>query len=108
MRFMVTEYLHVSVAYVGDDEQLLRALDVRDGVRVREAIEQSGALSRFPEIDLAVNKVGIFGKQVKLDQRLEDGDRVEIYRPLFIDPKDARKRRAQEGKPPRKEMAESG
>lgn len=96
---MATDYLHVSVAYVGDDDQILRPLDVRVGVRVREAIEQSGVLARFPEIDLAINKVGIFGKQVKLDQVLEDGDRVEIYRPLIADPKDARKRRALEDRP---------
>ncbi|MBK5964422.1 RnfH family protein [Thiocystis minor] len=96
---MGTDYLHVSVAYVGEDDQILRPLDVRVGVRVREAIEQSGVLARFPEIDLAINKVGIFGRQVKLDQLLEDGDRVEIYRPLIADPKEARKRRAREDRP---------
>lgn len=94
---MGTDYLHVSVAYVGANEQILRALDVRVGVTAREAIEQSGVLARFPEIDLDINKVGIFGKLIKLDQRLEDGDRVELYRPLLADPQDARKRRAQKG-----------
>ncbi|AFL72969.1 RnfH family protein [Thiocystis violascens] len=93
---MGTDYLHVSVAYVGEDDQILRHLDVRVGVRVREAIEQSGVLARFPDIDLDSNKVGIFGRQVKLDRLLEDGDRVEIYRPLIADPKEARRRRAQE------------
>jgi putative ubiquitin-RnfH superfamily antitoxin RatB of RatAB toxin-antitoxin module len=69
---------------------------------VGEAIERSGLLAQCPEIDLAVFKVGIFGKVAKIDQVLEEGDRVEIYRPLIADPKEARKRRAAEGKVLRK------
>ncbi|UHD15011.1 RnfH family protein [Thiocapsa bogorovii] len=99
---MVTDYLKVSVAYVGENDQVLRPLEVRIGATVRQAIEQSAVLSRCPEIDLAVNQVGIFGKLAKLDQVLEDGDRIEIYRPLIADPKEARKRRASEGKVMRK------
>jgi uncharacterized protein len=98
----VTDYLKVSVAYVGANDQVLRPLEVRIGTTVRQAIEQSAVLSRCPEIDLAVNQCGIFGKAAKLDQVLEDGDRVEIYRPLIADPKEARKRRAAEGKVMRK------
>ncbi|MCG6896875.1 MAG: RnfH family protein [Thiocapsa sp.] len=98
----MTEYLRVSVAYVGPSEQFSRSLEARVGTLVREAIERSGILSQCPEIDLAVNQVGIFGKLAKLDQVLADGDRVEIYRPLIADPKEARKRRAAEGKPMRK------
>jgi uncharacterized protein len=94
MRCTVIEHLQVSIAYVGADEQILRPLETRMGTSVREAIERSGVLLRCPEIDLAVNKVGIFGKVVKLDQILEEGDRVEIYRPLIADPKEARKQRA--------------
>jgi len=60
---------------------------------VQEAIEQSNILERFPEINLAVNKVGIFGKGVKLDSLPVAGDRIEIYRPLIVDPKEARRRR---------------
>ena len=95
----MTDYLHVSVAYVGTHEQILRHLEARTGTCVQEAIEQSGVLAQCPELDLAVNKVGIFGKMVKLDQALEDGDRVEIYRPLIADPKTARKRRAAGSEP---------
>jgi uncharacterized protein len=98
----VTDYLKVSVAYVGPNDQVLRPLEVRMGTTVREAIEQSAVLSMCPEVDLAVNQVGIFGKSAKLEQVLEDGDRVEIYRPLIADPKEARKRRAAEGKIMRK------
>jgi putative ubiquitin-RnfH superfamily antitoxin RatB of RatAB toxin-antitoxin module len=106
-RSTVTDYLKVSVAYVGADDHMLRPLEVRVGASVREAIEQSAVLSRCPEIDLAVNQVGIFGKLAKLDQILEDGDRVEIYRPLIADPKEARKRRAAEGKVMRKGSADA-
>ena len=90
----MTEYLQISVAYVGTDGQALRALEVRTGTSVREAIEQCGLLDQFPEIDLESNKVGIFGKLAKPDQAVEEGDRIEIYRPLIADPKTARKRRA--------------
>ncbi|MFB1486552.1 MULTISPECIES: RnfH family protein [unclassified Thiocapsa] len=103
----MTDYLKVSVAYVGADDQMLRPLEVRIGTTVRQAIEQSAVLSRCPEIDLAVNQVGIFGKAAKLDQVLDDGDRVEIYRPLIADPKEARKRRAAEGKVLRKGGADA-
>lgn len=99
---MVTEYLHVSIAYVGPERQILRSLEVRAGMRVRDAIDQSGLLAECPEIDLGVNQVGVFGKLVKLDQSLADGDRVEVYRPLIADPKAARKQRAAEGKVMRK------
>lgn len=87
-----TEYLKISVAYVGAQGQFLRPLEVRKGTTVQEAIEQSGVLERHPEIDLAVNKVGIFGKLVPLNQVLEEGDRIEIYRPLIADPRAVRKR----------------
>ncbi|GAB0150042.1 RnfH family protein [Marichromatium sp. PS1] len=90
----MTDYLQVSVAYVGEQGQMLRAIEVACGTRLEEALHQSGVLERFPEIDLARNKVGVFGKLAKLDQALEDGDRIEIYRPLIADPKAARKRRA--------------
>jgi hypothetical protein len=55
-------------------------------------------LAKFPEIDLAVNKVGVFGKLTKLDTELRHLDRVEIYRPLIADPKEVRRQRAAEGK----------
>jgi putative ubiquitin-RnfH superfamily antitoxin RatB of RatAB toxin-antitoxin module len=103
----VAEYLKVAVAYVGPSDQFLRAFEVRPGTMAREAIEQSGVLSKCPEIDLTVNQVGIFGKVTKPDQVLADGDRIEIYRPLIADPKEARKRRASEGKPMRKGGADS-
>ncbi|RMG33340.1 MAG: RnfH family protein [Gammaproteobacteria bacterium] len=92
----------VEVAYARPDEQRIIELQVPPGTTVGEAIERSGITELFPEIDLARNKVGIFGKLGKLDAVLQPGDRVEIYRPLIADPKEARKKRAAEGKVMRK------
>jgi putative ubiquitin-RnfH superfamily antitoxin RatB of RatAB toxin-antitoxin module len=91
------EPLEVEVAYARHDVQVIVPLQVPPGTSTRQAIERSGLLERFPEIDLEHNKVGIFGKTVDLDQRLRGRDRVEIYRPLIADPKEVRKRRARQG-----------
>ena len=88
----------IEVVYAKPDEQVLEQLQLPTGSTVETAIQQSGLLTRFPEIDLASNKVGIFGKAAVLGAELRDGDRVEIYRPLIADPKAARKKRAAEGK----------
>ncbi len=92
------ETLTVEVAYALPDQQTLLRVQVRNGATVREAIEQSGVLVTHPEIDLASNRVGVFGKLAKLDATLREGDRVEIYRPLLADPKEVRKLRAAQGK----------
>ncbi len=65
------------------------------GATLGDAIERSGLLERHPEIDLGKQKVGVFGKAFPLDRPARDGDRVEIYRPLALDPKEARRRRAE-------------
>jgi putative ubiquitin-RnfH superfamily antitoxin RatB of RatAB toxin-antitoxin module len=65
---------------------------------LREAVELSGLLREFPEIDLGKNKLGIWNKLAKADAVLRDRDRVEIYRPLIADPKEVRRQRAAEGK----------
>ncbi|MBV2121626.1 MAG: RnfH family protein [Candidatus Thiodiazotropha sp. (ex Ctena orbiculata)] len=90
------------VAYGKLDEQVLLVVESSEPLTVEQAIEKSDILQRFPEIDLKVNKTGIFGKAAKLDAMLSEGDRVEIYRPLIADPKEARKKRAAEGKPMKK------
>jgi len=86
--------LIVEVAYATPSVQALIMLKMPLGATVQQAIEASGFLERFPDIDLAVNSVGIFGKICGLDQALKPADRVEIYRPLLHDPKDARRQRA--------------
>lgn len=87
----------VEVAYASSKQNKVIALEVEQGATVQDAIEQSGICEAFPDIDLSTNKVGIFGKQVSLAQILETNDRVEIYRPLLIDPKEARLLRTQRG-----------
>jgi len=84
----------IEVAYAKPDGQLIVEVPKVPHITVRQAIEASGILQQFPEIDLAVNKVGVFGKLAQLDMELAAGDRVEIYRPLVADPKEARRRRA--------------
>lgn len=88
----------VEVAYALPDEQLIIPIKVEDGTTAEEAITASGIMTKFPEIDLSINKVGIFGKLTKLDTKLRHLDRVEIYRPLIADPKEVRKQRAADGK----------
>ena len=90
------------VAYGRMDEQMLLTVESDMTLTAEQVIQRSGMLERFSEIDLDNNKIGIFGKAVKLDTLLSDGDRVEIYRPLIADPKEARKRRAADGKVMRK------
>jgi putative ubiquitin-RnfH superfamily antitoxin RatB of RatAB toxin-antitoxin module len=86
--------LRIELAYALRKEQVLLALEVEEGATVRQVIERFGILLRYPDIDLAPGRVGVFGKIVPLDTPVRDGDRVEIYRPLVADPKDARRARA--------------
>jgi putative ubiquitin-RnfH superfamily antitoxin RatB of RatAB toxin-antitoxin module len=86
--------IRVEVVYALREEQVLVALELEDGATVRQAIEMSGLARRFPDIDPARSPVGIFGRVTAEDARLRDGDRVEIYRPLPVDPKAARRNRA--------------
>lgn len=90
--------MKVEVVYGYTDKQSLLAVDVAESATVEEAIKQSGILDQYDDIDLSVNKVGIFGKITKLSEALKEGDRIEIYRPLIADPKEVRRRRAAEGK----------
>lgn len=86
--------LKIEVAYALRDEQVLLELEAAEGTTARQAVERSGILQRFPEIDLARASLGIFGRLVAPDTPLRNRDRVEIYRPLIADPKDARRERA--------------
>jgi len=84
--------MKIGVVYANAGRQAWLTIDMPDGASVRQAIEKSGILARFPEIDLSQQKVGIFGKMVDLDAALEDGARVEIYRPITADPATVRRR----------------
>ena len=85
----------IEVAFALPHKQSLLSLEVLEGTRVETAIEKSGILNLYPEIDLQINKIGIWSKNCKLNQVLKAGDRIEIYRPLIADPKEVRKRRAE-------------
>lgn len=84
--------MKVGIAYALPKRQTWLTVELPEGATIREAIESSGILAQFPDIDLASQKVGIFGKVSSLDAKLEDGDRVEIYRPLIADPKTVKSR----------------
>ncbi|MBY0269671.1 MAG: RnfH family protein [Burkholderiales bacterium] len=85
--------MKVSVAYALPHRQIVRELEVAEGSTVADALRGSGLLQDFPAIDPVVTKVGIYGKTASWDEVLQPGDRVEIYRPLNIDAKNARRER---------------
>ena len=78
--------MQIGVAYSEITSQIWLTTEVPDDSTVRDAIEKSGILRMFPTIDLGTQKVGVFGRLVKLDAALKPGDRVEIYRPITCDP----------------------
>jgi putative ubiquitin-RnfH superfamily antitoxin RatB of RatAB toxin-antitoxin module len=94
----MSDSINVEVLYALPETQTLLKLQVKSGATVGDAIQASGILQKYPEIDLAVNKLGIFGKLAKVDVPLREKDRVEIYRRLIADPKEVRRKRAEEGK----------
>lgn len=95
----------VEVAYALPDKQLLKVLNVPQGTTALDAVKQSGVLQMFPEIDLENIQMGIFsqvlgtkGLAEPASYELKAKDRVELYRPLIADPKEVRRRRAEEAK----------
>jgi putative ubiquitin-RnfH superfamily antitoxin RatB of RatAB toxin-antitoxin module len=86
--------IKVEVAYATPDSQRIFTVNVPVGSTIETAIDRSGVLDVFPEIDLLKQKVGIFSQPKKLSDIVFSGDRIEIYRPLTIDPKEARRKRA--------------
>lgn len=86
----------VIVCYATPEKQVQIALSVEESSTVELAIRRSKIVEQFPEIKFATIKVGIFSQPVKLDSNLQAGDRIEIYRPLTIDPKELRRLKARE------------
>ena len=95
---MADQVLYVEVVYALPDAQEVVSVKLAEGSTLQQALEASGLLEKYPDIDLKKNKFGIFAKLSKVDTVLRDRDRVEIYRPLIADPKEVRKQRAAEGK----------
>jgi putative ubiquitin-RnfH superfamily antitoxin RatB of RatAB toxin-antitoxin module len=88
------EELQVYVVYATPADEFIHPMHVPPGTTAGQAIESSGVLARFPDINLVTQPVGIYGKKKTLDTVLRERDRIEIYRPLVADPKDSRRRRA--------------
>ncbi|HEX7909096.1 MAG TPA: RnfH family protein [Paraburkholderia sp.] len=87
--------LSIEVCYALTNEQTVIAVDLPEGATLQQALDASGILQRYPQIDLGTQKVGVFGKLKPLDTVLAEHDRVEIYRPLLVDPKVSRQRRVE-------------
>lgn len=95
---MTEKQIKIEVAYAKPEKQALLEVVIEQGTSVEQAIKSSGMIKRFPEIDLATLKVGIWNRTCKLTDLPKDGDRIEIYRPLIADPKEVRRRRAEKAK----------
>jgi putative ubiquitin-RnfH superfamily antitoxin RatB of RatAB toxin-antitoxin module len=90
--------LRIEVVYALPARQALVALEVEAGATVQHAIDRSGIAERFPGQNMAVRAVGIWGQLVGRQYAVRDGDRIEIYRELLVDPRHARRRLARAGK----------
>lgn len=95
---MSEQKIVVEVAYAYPDKAFLKKVYLDVPVSIQNVILQSGVLEKFTEIDLRENKVGIFSRSAKLTDLVENGDRIEIYRPLIADPKEMRRLRAEQQK----------
>ncbi|MGO1298091.1 MAG: RnfH family protein [Vibrio sp.] len=90
--------IHVEVVYALPHEQRVINVMAKQDMTAEQIIEQSGVLAMYPEIDLDKNSIGVFSRNIKRDSTVRDGDRIEIYRPLLADPKDIRRKRAEQAK----------
>ena len=95
---ILDKQIQIEVVYGLPQKQELLTLPVQVGTTVEQAINESGILTMFSDIDLTINKVGIWNRAAKLSDVLKNLDRIEIYRPLIADPKEVRKRRAEKAK----------
>lgn len=92
----MSEKIVVEVVYAYPERYFLKKLTLENPITIQNVIVQSGVLEKYTEIDLRQNKVGIFSRLAKLTDMVENGDRIEIYRPLIADPKEIRRKRAEE------------
>lgn len=95
--------ISAEVCYALPDKQFLIPVKIHEGATVEAVILASGILSLRDDVDLTKNKVGIFSRPAKLTDIVSDGDRVEIYRPLIADPKEMRRKRAEDSSRKKKE-----
>jgi len=91
------EFIEIEVAYARPERQQIVSLKLPAGSSVRQALIESGLGDEFPEIDISNCPVGVFGREINNEYVMQDGDRLEIYRPLELDPRNARRERAARG-----------
>lgn len=103
----MAEMMNIEVCYALPTKQEVARVKLPEGASLQQALEASGLLVKYPEIDIKKNKFGVWNKLSKLDSVLRNKDRVEIYRPLIADPKEVRKQRAAEGKVMKKGAGEA-
>ena len=94
----MADSINIQVVYALPDRQDMVNIKLSAGATLKTAVEVSGLMQKYPEIDLEAGRFGIFSRISKPDTALRDLDRVEIYRPLIADPKEVRRQRAAEGK----------
>ena len=87
--------VEIEVVYITTDELFLESIELPASTTVSEALDTVGIYTKFPELAESPPKVGIYGKVVSISQQVKDGDRIEVYRPLIFDPKEARRQRAE-------------
>src|SRR5690348_8780548 len=87
----LNDWITIEVAYAMPKKQVILSLEVKADSTLEEAIQQSGILEHFPELDLKQQTVGVFSQPKELSEKAEEGNRIEIYRPLTLDPKEARR-----------------
>jgi putative ubiquitin-RnfH superfamily antitoxin RatB of RatAB toxin-antitoxin module len=90
----MADQIHIQIVYVQEQQAIVKALPMAQGSRLGDALAAAGGAAEFSGVDLANAPVGIFGRLARKDQELKDGDRIEIYRPLKIEPKAARRARS--------------
>jgi putative ubiquitin-RnfH superfamily antitoxin RatB of RatAB toxin-antitoxin module len=90
--------INIEVTYALPEKQFLLSVKVAEGTTIEDAIIASGILTLRSDIDLKKNKVGIYSRPAKLGDVVQEGDRIEIYRPLIADPKELRRKRAEKSK----------
>lgn len=94
----MSDKINVEVVYAYPEKYFLKKMVLDEPLTIQNVIVQSGVLEKYVEIDLRENKVGIFSRTAKLTDKVENGDRIEIYRPLIADPKEMRRKRAENKK----------
>jgi putative ubiquitin-RnfH superfamily antitoxin RatB of RatAB toxin-antitoxin module len=90
--------MKIEVCYALPQKQEIVAVELGEHATLSDAVMASGLMTKYPDITLEQSKFGVFGKICRVDSPLSEGDRVEIYRPLIADPKEVRRKRAEEGK----------